>query len=90
MAILSTLLAVSEPTGFWETIIRAFDKVCNNYVLAVIFLTVVIRVIWAIVDTYSKYNQQKNERYSAEDATRARQNQSALRKDATGYEPKAE
>lgn len=59
MAILSTLLAVSEPTGFWETIIRAFDKVCNNYVLAVIFLTVVIRVIWAIVDTYSKYNQQK-------------------------------
>ena len=59
MAILSNLLAVSEPTGFWETIIRAFDNVTNNYVLAVIFLTVVIRVVWAIIDTYSKYNQQK-------------------------------
>lgn len=59
MAILSTLLAVSEPTGFWPTIIRAFDAVTNNYVLAIIFLTVVIRLIWGIIDTYSKYNQQK-------------------------------
>ena len=59
MAILSNLLAVSQPTGFWETIIGAFTGVTGNYVLAVIFLTVVIRVIWAIIDTYSKYNQQK-------------------------------
>ncbi len=59
MAILSTLLAVSEPTGFWPSIIRAFDAVTNNYVLAIIFLTVVIRIIWGIIDTYSKYNQQK-------------------------------
>lgn len=59
MAILSTLLAVSEPSGFWASIIKAFDAVTNNYVLAIIFLTVVIRVIWGIIDTYSKYNQQK-------------------------------
>lgn len=59
MAILSTLLAVSEPTGFWPTIIKAFASVTANYVLAIIFLTVVIRLIWGIIDTYSKYNQQK-------------------------------
>ena len=59
MAILSNLLATSQPTGFWETIIGAFTGVTGNYILAIIFLTVVIRVIWAIVDTYSKYNQQK-------------------------------
>lgn len=59
MAILSNLLAVSQPTGFWETIISAFTSVAGNYVLAIIFLTVVIRVVWAIIDTYSKYNQQK-------------------------------
>lgn len=59
MAILSNLLAVTEPAGFWESIIGAFTGVTGNYVLAIIFLTVVIRVIWAIIDTYSKYNQQK-------------------------------
>ena len=59
MAILSTLLAVNEPSGFWVTIIRAFEAVTNNYVLAIIFLTVVIRIIWGLIDTYSKYNQQK-------------------------------
>lgn len=59
MAILSTLLSVSEPSGFWITIIKAFEAVTNNYVLAIIFLTVVIRVIWGLVDVFSKYSQQK-------------------------------
>lgn len=59
MAILSTLLSVSEPSGFWITIIKAFEAVTNNYVLAIIFLTVVIRVIWGLVDIFSKYSQQK-------------------------------
>ena len=59
MAILSNLLAITEPTGVWESIIRAFTSVTGNYVLAIIFLTVVIRIIWAVIDTYSKYNQQK-------------------------------
>ena len=59
MANLSTLLALSEPSGFWISIIKAFEAVTNNYVLAIIFLTVVIRIIWGVVDTYSKYNQQK-------------------------------
>ena len=58
MANLSALLAVSEPSAFWITIIKAFEAVTNNYVLAIIFLTVVIRVIWAIVDTFSKHSQQ--------------------------------
>ena len=59
MAILSTLLSVSEPSGFWITIIKAFEAVTNNYVFAIIFLTVVIRVIWGLVDVFSKYSQQK-------------------------------
>lgn len=59
MAILSSLLSVSEPSGFWITIIKAFEAVTNNYVLAIIFLTVVIRLIWSIVDLASKYNSQQ-------------------------------
>ncbi len=58
MAFISNLLSVSQPKGFWINIITAFENVTKNYVLAIIFLTVVIRVIWGIVDTASKYNAQ--------------------------------
>lgn len=58
MVNLSNLLAVSEPSGVWITIIKAFEAVTNNYVLAIIFLTVVIGVVWGIVETFSKYGQQ--------------------------------
>lgn len=60
MAILSTLLSVSEPKGVWITIIKAFEAVTNNYVLAIIFLTVVIRVLWSlIIEPLQTLNQQK-------------------------------
>ena len=59
MAIISSLLSIAEPSGAWISIIRAFEAVTNNYVLAIIFLTVVIRLIWAVIDTFSKYSQQK-------------------------------
>ena len=58
MAILSRLLAVTEPKGVWITIIKAFEGVTKNYVLAIIFLTVVIRLIWGLVDTLTKFNSQ--------------------------------
>ena len=60
MAILSALLSVSEPSNsFWIAIIRAFEAVTNNYVLAIIFLTVVIRIIWSVVDIFGKHSQRK-------------------------------
>ena len=59
MAILSMLLSVPEPSGFWITIIRAFENVTNNYVLAIIFLTVVIKLIWTPIDMFNRRSQQK-------------------------------
>lgn len=59
MAILSSLLSVSEPSGFWITIVKAFEAVTNNYVLAVIFLTVVLKLVWSLVELGTKYNQQR-------------------------------
>ena len=59
MAFLGTLLSISEPSGAWIGVIKAFEAVTNNYVLAIIFLTVVIRLIWSVVDTFNRYNQQK-------------------------------
>ncbi len=58
MAFISSLLSVQEPSGVWIKIIRAFEGATKNYVLAVILLTVVIRLIWGLIDTGTKFNQQ--------------------------------
>lgn len=60
MAILSTLLAMSEPQGMWESIIRAFEGATNNYILAIILLTVIVRLVWAPMDTLNRRVSQKN------------------------------
>lgn len=59
MAYFSTLLSVTEPSGFWVNIIKAFENVTANYVLAIIFLTVVIRLIWAFVEVPNKFAAKK-------------------------------
>ena len=59
MANLSTLLSVNAPSGFWIKIIRAFENVTANYVLAIIFLTVVLRLIWGFVELANKYASRK-------------------------------
>ena len=69
MAVLSMLL-LAEPSGFWENIIKAFEGFTNNYVLAIILLTVIIRIIWAPIDTLNKRMSQKNDCCSSKDATR--------------------
>lgn len=59
MAILSMLLAVSEPTGMWETIIKAFEGALGNYILAILLLTVIIRIIWAPIDLLNRRQNAK-------------------------------
>ena len=43
----------------WQSIIKAFEGFTNNYVLAIILLTVIIRIIWAPIDTVNKRMSQK-------------------------------
>lgn len=59
MAFLSNILAVAQPTGAWVSIIRAFEGAVGNYVLAVILLTIVLRIVWSVVETFNKYSTQK-------------------------------
>ena len=59
MAILSMLCATA-PTGMWESIIWAFEGATNNYVWAVVLLTVLIRIVWAPFDTYNRRISAKN------------------------------
>lgn len=60
MAILSTLLSVVKPAGMWESIIWAFDSFTNNYIWAVVLITVIIRLIWSPLDTYNRRITSKN------------------------------
>lgn len=59
MAILSNLLSASEPKGFWITIIKAFEAFTNNYVLAIILITIILRLVWCFVELGMKYSQQR-------------------------------
>lgn len=66
MALFNLLGAVSEPTGFWPTIIKAFESGVGSYILAIVLITLIIRVIWAPFDTINKKISKKNARLQAE------------------------
>ena len=60
MAIISTLLSVAKPAGVWESIIWAFEGFTNNYVWAVVLITIIIRIIWSPLETYNRRITAKN------------------------------
>lgn len=58
MASLTGLLAVSEPGGLWAIIIKSFESGVGSYILAVLLLTILIRVVWAPFDLVNrKFNK---------------------------------
>jgi len=60
MATLTGLInAVSEPSGLWAIIIKAFESGVGSYILAVLLLTIIIRVVWAPLDTLNKKSNKK-------------------------------
>lgn len=65
MATLSAILSVAEPTGVWQTIIKAFEAGVGSYILAVVLITLIIRLIWAPLDTINKKLNKKNARIQA-------------------------
>lgn len=66
MAALTGLItAVSEPSGLWAIIINVFENGVGSYILAVLLLTLLIRVVWAPVDTLNKKFNKKMVRNQA-------------------------
>ncbi len=65
MAFLSAMMSVAEPTGVWQTIIKAFEAGVGSYILAVVLITLIIRIIWAPLDTINKKFNKKNSRIQA-------------------------
>lgn len=66
MTLFNILGAVSEPTGFWPTIIKAFESGVGSYILAIVLITLVISIIWAPFETINKKISKKNARLQAE------------------------
>lgn len=65
MVNLGSLLATA-PTGFWESIIGAFNNTFLNYALAIIMLTLCIKLILLPTDYLNKYITRKTSRAQAE------------------------
>ena len=62
------LLAInlSAPTGLWESIIFGMEKGLKNYALALILVTVIIKLVMVPFDFINKYTSKKSSRKQAE------------------------
>lgn len=60
MDFVSTLLVtLSEPKGFWQSILYAFRNGLGTYILAVILIAILVRLLFSFVDVFSKKTSMK-------------------------------
>ena len=62
------LLAISlvKPNGFWEAIIFGMENGVKNYALALILVTIIIKLVMVPLDFINKYTSKKSSRKQAE------------------------
>lgn len=73
----TSLVTISQPKGFWATILNAFKGALGTYILAVILIAVLVRLLFSVVDIINKKvnakNMQVNEKMKPElDAIKAK------------------
>ena len=59
-------MSLTKPSGFWSDIIFGMDSVVGNYALAVILITVIIRLVLSPLDFLNKNNSKKTSRKQLE------------------------
>ena len=59
-------ISLSQPTGFWESIIFGMEDAVKNYALALILVTVIIKFIMVPFDFVNKYTSKKSSRKQLE------------------------
>jgi len=59
-------ITLSAPTGLWESIIFGMEKGLKNYALALILVTVIIKLVMVPFDFINKYTSKKSSRKQAE------------------------
>lgn len=60
MDFISTNLALTEPSGFWVSILNAFKGGVGSYIVAVILVALIVRVIFSLIDIINKKVNMKN------------------------------
>jgi len=64
-ALTGLINAITEPSGLWAIIIKSFENGVGSYILAVLLLTMIIRVVWTPVDTVNRKFNKKMTRNQA-------------------------
>ncbi len=49
-----TLTVLTEPTGFWETILNSFKSGVGSYIWAVILISVIVRLVMSVLDVFNR------------------------------------
>lgn len=50
----SALITLTQPSGFWPSILNAFKGATGTYIVAVILIAIIIRVLLSVVDVINK------------------------------------
>lgn len=59
-------ITLAKPIGFWDSIIFWFEGAVGNYALALILVTVIIKLVMAPIDFVNRYTSKKSARKQAE------------------------
>lgn len=59
-------IELSAPNGFWSTIIFGIEKGVKNYALALILITIIIKLVMVPFDFLNRYTSKKSSRKQAE------------------------
>lgn len=59
-------ITLSKPTGFWPTIIFGMESSLKNYALALIIVTILIKLVMVPFDFINRYSSKKSSRKQAE------------------------
>ncbi len=65
MDILNIMLAIAEPKGMWESIIKWIQGGVGNYALTIIILTLALKLIMLPLDFWQRYSGKVNSRQQA-------------------------
>ena len=59
-------ISLSAPTGMWQSIIFGMEKALGNYAVALILVTIIIKLVMVPFDFINKYTSKKSARKQAE------------------------
>lgn len=56
----TALVTLTQPSGFWETILNSFKSATGTYIMAVILIALIVRILFSLVDIINKKVNMKN------------------------------